>query len=283
MSRIIGTLTRVATQTNSGIRIGRHRTGTGEELPKAEKSSTDATQALTLGDVNRVERLLAQLEARSVALVLHSQSPPPAVFNEALVVGIFISLWLSTVVAAVIFFHFTTYDSQIVEQIPVAVPRAVISASELREKRAAVPVDQLANALTASSHQVTQRKRATDHANRGLQRTMAKVISASAMPSKVTGEVRPVPPAALAPGSRPRFWDPLLDVKPTESATAHRTADGNIDYWVVPHGPFFSEPAKVLPIGRSPNGVYVRNLEDGRNYRLTPSGEWYILQITLDK
>jgi hypothetical protein len=71
----------------------------------------------------------------------------------------------------------------------------------------------------------------------------------------------------------PKSWHRVLDIKPTDSAVPHKGDDGTLDYWLVPRGAEKVQ-TKVLPIGTSPEGVVVHNLEDGKDYTLTPSGEW---------
>lgn len=254
-------------------------------LPKMNASLADASQSLTIQDVDRVEKLLAQLEARSMAMVPYAcglhvpQIRPAAQLNKALIAGTLISLWLSTLVAAVTLFRVTKYGPQMVEQDPVATLRVIPKAHEVQQPTSAVQASPMST-LSRSLNRLADR---TEHANKDLLRTTANVNGVSEIlpRSKINLVVRSVPLTMTT--ARPRFWDPLLDVKPTESAIAHRSAEGAIDYWVLPHGPFFSDPTKVLPLGRSPNGVYVRNLDDGRNYRVTPSGDWYIMRISSEK
>jgi hypothetical protein len=85
--------------------------------------------------------------------------------------------------------------------------------------------------------------------------------------------VEAAPPSEAAAGTLPKNWHRVIDLKPNDMAVPHRGADGAIDYWLVPRGTDKPQ-AKVLTIGTSVEGVVVHNLEDGKDYTLTPAGEW---------
>jgi hypothetical protein len=215
-----------------------------------------------------------------MVLMPYSQGPPAALLNRVLIACTLMSLCLSTLVVIVVG-RFIDHAPQIGEGDPIST-RMIPNASELQENRASVLVNHLASAPRVSPNHINRFEEIRERANRDLQVRTAKRNSVSTAPPGSNGnstKTQDVPSISRSNGVGGRFRDPLLDVRPTELAKAHRSTDGNIDYWVLPHGPFFSEPARVRPIGRSLNGVYVRNMDDGKNYRLTPSGDWYILPV----
>jgi hypothetical protein len=118
-------------------------------------------------------------------------------------------------------------------------------------------------------------QRAMDRNNRGLQRITTRAGGRQkAAAATITAEgTETALASAPAEGSVLKNWHKVLEIKPSESAVPHKSDDGTIDYWLVPRGAEQVQ-TKVLPVGTSPEGVVVHNLEDGKDYTLTPSGEW---------
>jgi hypothetical protein len=261
------------------------------ELSKADSSRAPKPRGLSLKNVTRIELLLIQMEANSRALEPSTYDLQlPALFaahplTKALAVATIIALWLSTFVAITACVRLSNRNRQTVEQVPAAMPRVVLSVPDTKVTNTVLPRDRLTRALTAPSQKLPRIKDAIHHATTEVLHFSSKgsFTRISRLNSKVKSvEAKNMKTVTDTTAQRPKFWDPLLDRQPMKGAVAHIAKDGNIDYWVLPHGPFFTDPTKVLPIGRSPNGVYVRRLEDGRNYRVTPSGDWYILRVPSD-
>jgi hypothetical protein len=147
------------------------------------------------------------------------------------------------------------------------------SETDPQEQKVASSVDHLAKALVSSSQRMDELQAVMERNNRDLQRIATKVTDRP-KPETATSKGAGTDTAAT-PGEDavPKNWHRILEIKPTESAVAHKSDDGTIDYWLVPRGPELVQ-TKVLPIGTSAEGVVVHNLEDGKDYTLTPSGEW---------
>ncbi len=113
---------------------------------------------------------------------------------------------------------------------------------------------------------MNQLQAAVEKSNRDLQKIATKV-------NDDHGAEKSDASSSVAAASLPKNWHKVLDLKPTESAIAHKGADGTVDYWLVARGAD-TPPSKVLPIGTSADGVLIHNLEDGKDYTITPAGEW---------
>jgi hypothetical protein len=227
-----------------------------------------------------VEQLLAQLEARSMALVPYvyrSASEAPAKKgNMWLVAAGLLCLWLSTLLLGVAYISYKR-TTPVVERITSAAPLVIPSVPEQPEQNAANSVDHLAKALAASSERLNQIEAALEKSNRDMQHLATKVTSGQAKTTPATtetsGSATPQVAAPVADNLLTKPPYPVMELKPTDAATPHRTADGSIDYWLVARSAD-KEPAKVLPVATSADGVVIYNLEDGKNYTLTPQGEW---------
>jgi hypothetical protein len=250
-----------------------------QEIAQVEPS-VSSTQ--TIGEVDRVERLLSQLEARSLALVPYANfRPAPArkTNGQLLLAGGLVAVWLSTLVLGVAYIRSINHATSGPERAALSTPLVIPTAeSDPQEQKVANSVDHLAQALVSSSERMNELQAAMDRSNRDLQRIATKVngekgsepakgISVTAM-----SDVADATPSAPAP-KLPNNWHRVLDLKPTNAATAHRSADGSVDYWLVQRAAD-QPPAKVLPIGTTADGVVIHNLDDGKDYTLTPGGEW---------
>jgi hypothetical protein len=270
--------------------VEQHSTAS-ERLRTAEDQNARSTTNLSLlgtlqsqvpGQLDRIRRLIVQLEAQPTASVLsdcHRLDITPGPRNKALLVLALTAVWLSALSLALAWIPLTGNASQTVEQISLHTQRLIPFPHESQNRNGFTLVGQRARASATSSVRLDRTKKSTnlrgDDPRRGQERVMPQSTSAKGKSPKLQS----TSVAASEAVGRSEASDPLRDTKPTESAVAHTAPNGTIDYWMLPHGPFFSDPARVVPIGRSPNGVYVHNLEDGRNYRLTRSGDWYILVV----
>lgn len=277
-------------------------------------------QQRTMSGSQRLERILVQLEARSRGLVPfdhHSHLPITRVpFAKVLIAGFLIAIWLVSLACAVLIFlpgHHSSesFGQRLVKSAPLIpskqsktpagpTPREGMSApsplifgspqpvvrgekpgvSDSTSLKSSSPVGSYQHHDVVSSHhriaKVATSKTATSI-------TLLVVPLARWADTRKTKVARGVSDGETVPTSSAspvQAADNLRDRKPSASAVAHKGADGIIDYWMLPHGPFFSEPARVVPIGTSPQGMFVHNLDDGKNYRLTPTGDWYALIVT---
>ena len=251
------------------------------DAPRVELTVANGSQisSQTLEEVSRVERLLSQLEARSLALVPYNygalREVPARKTNSGLIAGTLVAIWISTMIFGVAY----------VRYIQTGTGRAASSApliiappdTDPQEQKVASSVDHLAKALVSSSERMNELQASMERSNRDLQRIATKVNNSGqtkAVPGAAQNDAEDAAPSGTAADAKlPNNWHRVLELKPTDAATPHKAADGSIDYWLVPNSSG-AAPSKVLPIGTSPDGVVVHNLEDGKDYTLTPSGEW---------
>ena len=251
------------------------------DAPRVEPAMASGSQSSsqTLEEVTRVERLLSQLEARSLALVPYGygtlREVPPRKTNSGMIAGALVAIWLSTMIFGVAYIRYVhTGTDRAVATAPLVIPPPD---TDPQDQKVASSVDHLAKALVSSSERMNELQAAMERSNRDLQRIATKVNNtgqSNAFPGAAKDEAEDVAPAGTTADAKlPKNWHRVLDLKPTDAATPHKTADGSIDYWLVPNASG-AAPSKVLPIGTSAEGVVVHNLEDGKDYTLTPSGEW---------
>ena len=248
------------------------------DAPRVEPTAASGlqTSSQTLEEVTRVERLLSQLEARSLALVPYGygtlREVPARKSNSGLIAGALVAIWLSTMILGVAYIRYVhTGSERAAATAPLVIPPPDA------DPQVANSVDHLAKALVSSSERMNALQAAMERSNRDLQRMATKVNNtepSKAAPAAAKNDAEDAAPAgATADAKLPKNWHKVLELKPTDAATPHKTADGSIDYWLVPNASG-AAPSKVLPIGTSAEGVVVHNLEDGKDYTLTPSGEW---------
>jgi hypothetical protein len=229
-----------------------------------------------LDDVARMERLLSQLEARSMALVPYGYGAlrelPARKANHTLLAVVLVAIWLSTVVLAIAYIRYNRPGS-VADRGVSGAPLVIPSDADPQEQKVASSVDHLAKALVSSSERMNELQAAMERSNRDLQRMAVKVGD---RPKGAANGIKAAGADGLpAVGAEdvPKNWHKILEIKPTETAVPHKGDDGTIDYWLVPRGAEQVQ-TKVLPIGTSAEGVVIHNLEDGKDYTLTPSGEW---------
>jgi hypothetical protein len=244
-----------------------------QDFSRAESLASNAQPS---DEANRVERLLNQLEARSMALVPYGYGTlreiPVQKPNTALIAGVLVILWLSSVALAIAYIRYAN-PAPISDR--AAAPLVIPGEADPQEQKVARSVDHLAKALISSSERMNELQAAMERSNLDLQRIASKVSegpkAASAAP--INDAAVTTPAAGLAAEALPKNWHKVLDIKPTEAAVPHKGGDGLIDYWLVQRGAD-TAPVKILPIGTSPEGVVIHSLDDGKDYTLTPAGEW---------
>lgn len=265
-----------------------------------------------LEQVDRVEQLMTQLEAKSVALVPYGYWNEPQTqakrSNTWVIAAVLGFIWLSSLALAVAYFSYR-HSSQVAERELPSTPTVISSPSDQQDRKTAESVDQLTEALVSSSNRLNRIEAILEKSNLDLQQLKTKVGSegtntvtrqSEAAPVEINnaattsastfGKANQNAAAALAANEAtalalkpalnalnapapPKATYQVLSVKPTDAAVPHKADDGTIDYWLVAHGAF-KELAKVQPIAISADGVVIHNLEDGKNYTLTRQGEW---------
>jgi hypothetical protein len=249
------------------------------EAPPRFETAANGTQPID--EIARVERLISQLEARSMALVPYGYGRLPEVpsrkLNTGLLASVLVAIWLTSVILVIAYMRYVGHAPSTPERATTSTPFVITPEPEPQDQKVAASVDHLARMLVSSSQRMTELQVAVEKSNRDLQKIASKVNSehpATAAPVDFGNEERSAGlPSAGIQQKLPKNWHKVLNVKPTDAAVPHKGADGLTDYWLVPRG---TEAAlsKVLPIGTSAEGVVVHNLEDGKDYTLTPAGEW---------
>lgn len=247
-------------------------------------SAAPASNSVPL-DAVHVDRLLAQLQSRSMALVPYA--PPrlePTMSSRILVPAALITFFLTIVLSAALFVRLKTPSGQVIDQAPVAGSRIIYSTAGSQGQKVGGSINEVDEASSiSSSKRLDQLEAALERSNRDLQAIAAKVTTTRAVrPS--AARVKTVPkgtlPVLAEPPSAANEPTRVIDIKPTETAVAHHGGSGAIDYWVVPSGPENnSSPSSVLPISKVANGLLVENLTDGKSYVLTSSGKWLSVSI----
>lgn len=258
------------------------------EAPEVEESQAEPPAAATgtknLDEAARVERLLSQLEARSLALVPYGygqlREVPPArqSYTPFLAAGL-IAVWLGTVVLGVAYIRYVNHSSPEPERARARAPLVIDPDGDPQEQKIVSSVDHLAQALVSSSERINELQAAMQRSNRDLQRIATKVNSGHPKTVWLASKRYETPltiaaPVAIPANNVPKNWHHVIDVKPTDAAVPHKSTNGTIDYWLVQRGADQS-PSKVLPIATNAEGVVVHNLDDGKDYTLTPAGEWH--------
>jgi hypothetical protein len=284
------------------------------ETPATQETAQAALNANRAFDqVDPMEQLLAQLEAKSVALVPFGHWNQPQAqakkSNNWIIAAVLGGIWLSSLALAVAYFSYK-YSLQVAERGVPTTPRIISSPSDQQDQKTAESVNQLTKALVNSSNRLNQIEAVLQKSNLDLQQLKTKVGSEGTKTEHGQPEAAPVEinnPAtnstgtlgeadqngaavtlvaneATAPGPKPALKAPnvqappkttyqVLSVKPTDTAIPHKAGDGTIDYWLVTRG-VFKELCRVQPIAIAADGVVIHNLGDGKSYTLTPQGEW---------
>jgi hypothetical protein len=212
-------------------------------------------------DLDRLERLIEDLEARSMALVRHAQaqSPQPSrlVSNKNVIIcGL--ALWLSVLC---LFVAYVSNEKQPVERGSLPGKRVISPLIPTQQPKVAGSFPRLAKASLSSS-----RKR---------QQAAATSRPSGPSPDAATtsSTISPTETSLHDPSGAPQ-------IQPSDLAIPHKTTEGIVDYWLMPRGPHDSPPARVFSVGKVAAGVVVLNLEDDRYYTVTPAGGWRELRIS---
>ena len=267
------------------------------------EASTSNELSATAG-IDRIERLLTQLEAKSVALVPHGYWSEPQArvgrSNSGLVPAAIVGcVWLLGLALFIAYSH-NRHSAPFAEGGQLTQHSPVVLNLDSQDLTTAQSMDHLAQALVSSSNRLNELEAAVMKSDRNLQQLETKMFAEGAKtvptrPASGSGNdktrhdpaivnpienpisivtVLPTPgldaPIPKVPSTTPYQ---VASVKPTDAAVPHKTADGKIDYWLVARGAF-KELARVVPIAISADGVVVQNLQDGKNYTLTRNGEW---------
>jgi len=230
------------------------------------------SQSAPLNERERIERLVQRLEDDSVALgrVGSDQFQRSETNKFTILLAVIVSS-LTTLLTATVYFY--TQDREPQREVVADVQGSLLAnGPELQEAQNDTAANRLANALEASSKQLYQLRVDVDLNDKVL----AKIASNSSVRVAKAKSARKKPVLPTAIMLRTSARNSSLDVKPTDSALPHSGADGIIDYWLIPRGPQSGPPTRVIPLGSSPDGVFVYNLADGKNYRITHSGEWFV-------
>ena len=251
----------------------------GQTSPAAEPARAEAPpmSSQSIDEATRVERLISQFEARSMALVPYGygnvREAAPRRSNTALLAGVLVAIWLTTLILGVAYIRYIGHSPFSGAERAAAAPLVIAPEADAQDQKVATSVDHLAKALVSSSERMNLLEAAVEKSNRDLQRMAKSNTERTAQtPTSAEPNEDSTSTVVVAP-TIPKNWHRVLEVKPTDLAVPHKTPDGSIDYWIVPRGGD-STPNKVLPIGKSADGVVVHNLDDGKDYTLTPSGEW---------
>lgn len=204
------------------------------------------------------------------------RAPAPRKSNNALLAGVLVALWLSSLVLSVAYIRYIGRSPFAADRTAATAPLVIAPESDTQEQKVAASVDHLTKALVKSFERMNRLDAAVQKSKRDLQKIAARVttdqtVARISVPQTLETETKA--PGAAVETSIPKNWHRVLNIKPTDAATPHKNNDGTVDYWFVPRGGE-ELPSRVLPIGTSADGVVVHNLEDGKDYTLTPGGEW---------
>jgi hypothetical protein len=211
-------------------------------------------------DFDRVERLINDLEARSMALAkyAYARSPQPSrpASHKLALIAVLLALWLSVLAFCFVYVRFTS-GKQPSDHVSLSGKRIISPMHPREERKAASSLEDLTKTLASSSRKLSQLEAEVERSKKGLQR----------MASPAAAEL---PDAATTSGA-PQAGSCL---PPSDLAIAHKTPEGIVDYWLMPRGPRGTSPAKVVCVGKVASGIVVRNLADNRYYTVSPTGEW---------
>jgi hypothetical protein len=105
-------------------------------------------------DLARVERLVGQLEARSLALVKHQYVEPPQPsrprYDYIVIISALVAIWLGTLALAFAYFFYDHVQRRVGDQGPIKANRTVSTLGS-NEQKLTTQVDQLAKSLAPSS------------------------------------------------------------------------------------------------------------------------------------
>jgi hypothetical protein len=256
--------------------------------PVAPAVSTNGNVPATVESLV-LQRLLAELEARAV-----TRAAPPYFIEQvsrgrrtALVRTLLGLLWALSIVLCV--FVVKYLDRQ--PTIQLADPAQTRSITSLTTTigdqnkqfvRMIDSVESLAGAVASSSLRTTAMQAVLRRLGHDLKQTdTGPVPEKPALPSK------PAPPAVSPPAQAVQaeqpvdvsmgghHHQPVEDVVAPRNVVVHHRENGVMDYWLIPRILSGTRVmTKVFPIAQTNMGIFVHDMENTKDYIVTPSGDW---------
>jgi hypothetical protein len=143
-------------------------------------------------------------------------------------------------------------------------------------------VEGLANAVASSSLRTSAMQAV-------LRRLGHDLKPADTPPANTAVTAKPSPPAVSAPVQAVQaeqstsvflgghHHQPIEDVVAPRNVIVHHRENGLMDYWLVPRIVSGSRVmTKVFPIAQTNMGIFVHDLENVKDYIVTPTGDWLV-------
>jgi hypothetical protein len=266
----------------------------GTNIQKTPPSQNlNPTVTARLSESARLERLILQLESIAVAL----ESPSVAVVpyqhyrlgsevskrssKPFIIGGTLIASWLGVTALSVAYFR---HSADVMPAMQHAAHSASHGVSAPVESAERAPV-QSGKALTNTAGFSSAHLNRAQTAPKLIAKEPAQFVTPKRQPTPFVAQAQiaapqtvvlplpdPDPPISQPVGSA--NWHQIINMKPCATAVAHHTAEGELDYWLVPRNGEKFSMAKVLSVGTNAEGVMVHNIDDGKDYTLTAAGEW---------
>ncbi|HEY3938030.1 MAG TPA: hypothetical protein VGL97_11400 [Bryobacteraceae bacterium] len=238
-----------------------------------------------------LQRLLAELEARAVTRASTPYFVDPAVTSRrtVLVRTLFGLLWASSLVLCV--FVVKYLDRQ--PTIQLADPAQTRSITGLTNTigdqnkqfvRMIDSVEGLANAVAASSLRTSAMQavlRRLGHDAKPADTPPARANTPVAAKSSPVAASMPIEAAQTEQSTDVylggHHHQPIEDVMAPRNVIVHHRENGVMDYWLVPRIVSGSRVmTKVFPIAQTNMGIFVHDLENVKDYIVTPTGDWLV-------
>lgn len=253
----------------------------------ASPDGTAPRQAATLGSPETLpsiesillQRLLAELETRQLARVQPTYviEQAPAARNRVLIRTLWSVIWALSIVVCVVSIKY-------IDSVPRAdggQSRAIetLNASVNEQKKEfSTMIDSLnglAGAIALNSNRTATIPDMLNRLGSDLQQIRAplvrKPVDLAPQPTAPAQE----PEAALIPMGG--HHHPPIDVATVapSGAIVHYNALGVMDYWLVPRVQAGVQTmVKVVPISQNNGATFVHDVEESKDYLLTPAGDW---------
>lgn len=236
-----------------------------------------------------LQRLLAELEARATtrfpAPYLAEQVQPTrrtGWFRAQLAL-----LWLLSIILCI--FVVKYFDRETTAQIAdpaqtrsITKLTATINDQNKQFSRMFDSIQQLTSAMASSSLRTTAMQAILKRLSGGLNQTEPQPTREKIEFSPTTPPVvKMTPPQPFREPPRMEIFPsvhhhrPIGDVVAMDNVVVHHNPAGIMDYWLVPR--IVSDVrtmTKVVPIAQTTIGVLVHNVEETKDYIVTPSGDW---------
>jgi hypothetical protein len=231
--------------------------------------------------------LLAELDARQVARVQPTYviEQSPAARNAQLIRMLWSSLWLLSLVVAVLSVKYM--DSQTM------MPRTEAGQSRALENLTASIGDQrkefsnvadslreLANSIAISSTRTQTIPDLISRLGADVQQPRAPLVRTpieQPAPAVISPEVESAP---IPMGGHHHAQIEYATVAPQDAVVHHNSA-GVMDYWLVPRVVSGVQTmVKVVPVSQTSTGTVVHDVDEVKDYLLTPSGDWVSIPET---